>query len=127
MTPEIALAIEQLRANFPDCDVAVREDGEGGAYVKISEVSPGPVYKQECTWVGFRVTFQYPYADVYPHYFRPDLERKDGQPLGEGFQLVQWEGRPAAQVSRRSNRLNPHTDTATLKLQKVLQWIATRS
>jgi hypothetical protein len=32
--------------------------------------------------------------------------------------------RPAAQVSRRSNRWNPALDTATLKLMRVLRWFA---
>jgi hypothetical protein len=35
-------------------------------------------------------------------------------------------GRPALQLSRRSNRLNPATDTALLKLMKVRQWFSTR-
>ena len=37
-----------------------------------------------------------------------------------------FEGRPAIQISRRSNHINPRTDTALIKLQKVLTWLTTR-
>jgi hypothetical protein len=56
------------------------------------------------------------------------LKRKDGRSLGGGFNLNnQWQTlkatEPAIMLSRRSNRLNPETDTAALKLAKVLDWI----
>lgn len=46
--------------------------------------------------------------------------------LGEGMSATQYEGRSAIQISRRSNRLNPATDTALIKLLKVLDWLRGR-
>src|SRR5262249_23637850 len=103
--------------------VTVREDGEGGAFVIIEGVDPGPLYQQTETWIGFRITFQYPYADVYPHFVRGDLSRRDGRPLGEGTGSAAFEGRPAIQLSPRANHLTPATDTGVIKLLKVLQWL----
>jgi hypothetical protein len=125
MTPEVAGAIDEIRAAFPDAAVEAREDGDG-VIVIVDPVDPGPPYVQRATWIGFRITFQYPYADVYPHFLRGDLTRVDGAALGEGITATRFEDHSAVQVSRRSNRLNPATDTAVLKLIKVLHWLATR-
>jgi hypothetical protein len=116
-------AIAELRSCFHDCVVAAEADWSGGAYVEVRGISLGPPYVQADIWVGFQITFQYPYADVYPHFTRPDLSRADGRVLGEGLGAAQFRNKPAIQISRRSNRLNPATDTATLKLLKVLQWL----
>lgn len=122
----VSAAIEQIKREFPEATVTVREDGEGGAYVTVEDVLLGAPYAQATTWVGFRVVSQYPYADVYPHYVRGDLARADGRPLAAELQRVNFEGRDGLQVSRRSNRLNPVTDTAVLKLHKVLAWLLAR-
>jgi len=123
MTPEIASAIKEIEQAVPESTVSLREDAEGGVYVIVDPVDPGPRYAQRETWIGFHVTFQYPYSDVYPHFVRGDLARADGQVLGEGTSATTFEGRPAIQLSRRSNRLNPADDTAALKLIKVLKWL----
>jgi hypothetical protein len=125
VTAETLAAVEEIRSAFPDCTVELREDGEG-VIVLINPVDPGPPYVQRETWVGFRITYQYPYADVYPHFVRGDLARVDGAPLGEGLTPTSFENRPAVQISRRSNRLNPATDTAALKLTKVLYWLGNK-
>lgn len=126
MVPAVQRAVDQVRAEFPDTRLTLREDGEGGAYVILEDVEPGPPYQQASTWVGFRVLAQYPYADTYPHYVRGDLTRVDGRPLGDGTSLTTWEGRPAIQLSRRSNRLDPTVETAVIKLHKVLTWLRSR-
>ncbi len=127
MNDAVTNALEDIRAAYPDATVTATPDNDGGAYVIIDAVPLGAPYKQESTWFGFRITFQYPYADVYPHFVRSDLERMDGRPLGDGMSTGHnFAGRPAVQISRRSNRLNPATDTAALKLAKVLQWLKTR-
>ena len=59
------------------------------------------------TWVGFCISYQYPHADIYPLFVRADLTRVDGGSHGEGISLQTFEGQPALQLSRRSNRLNP--------------------
>lgn len=126
MTPAVAQAIEDLKAAHGGATVTVREDDSGGAFVIIDPVDPGPPYVQRETWIGFQITFQYPYSDVYPLFVRQDLTRIDNRPLGEGFGNNSFEGRPAIQLSRRSNRLNPAIDTAALKVAKVLEWLWTR-
>lgn len=64
---------------------------------------------------------------MYPHFIRPDLVRRDGGPvLAEGMQATTWEGQPVIQLSRRSSRWRPATDTAAKKALKVLQWLQNR-
>jgi hypothetical protein len=126
LTPKVAEALEQIRTNFPGSSLRVAEDSQGGAVVRLETVPMGPPYVQPDTWIGFRVTFQYPYADVYPHFVRPDLSRLDGRALGEAISPSTFSDQPALQISRRSNQLNPATDTALIKLLKVLDWLRRR-
>lgn len=123
MTPEVAEAIEEIKAGWRGSTVTAREDGSGGAYVIVERVKPGDQYAQDETWVGFQITFQYPYSDVYPHFVRGDLSRKDGAGLGEAMSSSSFEGRSAIQLSRKSNHHNATTDTAAMKLMKVLEWL----
>ncbi len=126
MTPDVEEAISELEAAFPGHAVEVTPDAQGGAYVVIQDLPLGPQYKPERAWVGFVIGFQYPNADVYPLFTDQTLARVDGAPLGDGFQQpIEWHDRKATQISRRSNGLNPAEDTATLKLSKVLEWLAT--
>jgi hypothetical protein len=66
-----------------------------------------------------------PSSDVYPHYVAR-VARADGQAHGEGIQPVDWQNRPALQLSRRSLRWNPVRDNAVLKAEKVIAWFASR-
>lgn len=127
LTDAVATALAEIERQFPDAVVTAREDGEGGAFVLIEDIALSKVYSQERTWGGFHITFQYPYADVYPHFVRGDLSRADGGTLGEGTSATQFENRSAIQLSRRSNQLNAATDTAVLKLLKVMEWLNNRS
>jgi len=119
-------SISELREAYPGITVATREDGQGGAYVIVEDVALGHPYNQPTTWVGFQVTFQYPYADVYPFFVRGDLSRADGRPLGEALSPTTFENRPTIQVSRRSNSRNAALDTAYLKLLRVMEWLRQR-
>lgn len=120
---EVARAVEEIRGHFPGNPVTIKPDGSGGAFVTLEDVWLSPLYQQADTWVGFQITFQYPYADVYPHFVRHDLRRVDGRSLGEGTGSSPFDGRPAIQLSRRNNHLDPAVDTALLKLLKVLEWL----
>ena len=122
-SPSVLAAIEELRCTFEGCNLGFEDDESGGAFVMVSNVPLGRPYRQHNTWFGFHITFQYPYADVYPHFTTPDLARFDGGNLGGGFGTATFQGRSAIQISRRSNKLNPETDTAALKLLKVIQWM----
>jgi hypothetical protein len=127
LTPEVRQAIDEIRDALPNAEVnVIREDGQGGALVVVDPVELGGVYTHETTWIGFHITFQYPYSDCYPHFVRGDLGRVDGGALGEATSPITWEERSAIQLSRRSNNLNPATDTAVTKLLKVLAWLRSR-
>ena len=123
VVPQVSNAIEELRCMFDACTVEAEPDGSGGAIVVVSGIPMGCPYVQSELWIGFRITFQYPYADVYPHFTNADLARSDGRSLGGGFGTATFRGHPAIQISRRSNRLNPDMDTAGLKLLKVVHWM----
>ena len=123
MKPAIEQAIEELRRCFSDAAVAADAKDDGSAIVTIDSVDLGHLYTPQQTWIRFAVTFQYPHADIYPLFVRPDLARADGQPHGEGITSAQFEGQNAFQLSRRSNHLDPEIDTAALKVTKVIQWL----
>ena len=89
----------------------------------MSEIPLGSPYVQAVVWIGFQITFQYPYADVYPHFTNSDLLRSDGQDLGGGFGTATFRGQPAIQISRRSNRAESPDGHGRLKLLKVIRWI----
>ncbi len=125
--PAVAKAIEEIRCTFEGCDVEAEADGSGGAIVVVQGVPMGCPYVQTEIWFGFRITFQYPYSDVYPHFTDADLARSDGGSLGGGFGTASFQGQPAIQISRRSNRLNPEADTAALKLLKVVTWMKSQT
>ena len=125
MTPEVAAAIDEIKAAFPNATVEVKEEGNA-AVVLLDSIDPGEQYKQRESWIGFRITFQYPYSDVYPHFVRGDLSRVDGAGLGEGMSVTTFADRSAVQISRRSNKLDPSRDTALIKLHKVLAWLRSR-
>ena len=129
MKPDVEQAVRELRAAYPEGQFTVTDDAEGGAKVVIDNLRIGEdcaIYNQDTTWVGFRITFQYPYADIYPVFVRCDLSRRDGRPLGEAMAPVNWEGQAAVQVSRRSNKRDALVDNAVIKIQKVLRWMSLR-
>jgi hypothetical protein len=126
MTPEVEEAISEIERAFPVCPLESADDGQGGAFVTVKDVRISGPYEQDLTWFGFHITHTYPYADVYPHFVRHDLSRRDRQPLGEGIAVGNFRSQSAIQVSRRSNRHNAATDTALLKLQKVIKWLTSQ-
>lgn len=126
LKPEVEKAIQDLRKAFPKATVQATEDGQGGAYVEIDSVSlDSQIFVQSETWVGFRLSFQLPYADVYPICVRPDLARRDGRELsGEALHPNHdFQGRPSLMLSRRSNNHDPEHNKPHLKVLKVLEWL----
>ena len=123
MKPAVEQAVAELRTALPKHQVDVEADADGGAFVTIHGVHIGEQHAPASSWVAFHIVYQYPHADIYPFYCVAELRRVDGNQLGEGTSQGQWREKPATVLSRRSNRRNPETETALLKLHKVLEWI----
>src|SRR5260370_2040018 len=121
MTPEVTLAVEEIRQIFGGHNVDVQEENQGGAYVTVNGITIGPRFSPSTSWIDFLVTFQYPRADVYPPFLDGTLQVTGGGNFPAGITTGHiWREKPALQVSRRSNRWNAATDTAALKLAKVI-------
>lgn len=123
MNPEVDAAVAELRTKFPGVQVTSQEDGDGGAIVTMFPIDPGPRYDQRETWLKFAISCQYPYSDVYPLFVRVDLSRADGSNHGPGMAVGSFQGEPALQLSRRSNRRDPALDTAARKVARVITWL----
>ena len=78
MRIEVARAIDEVKAQFPDSTVTVTDDGQGGARLIIEPVSLGAQYRPAATWLGFHIPPQYPYADIYPVFIGAEVNRVDG-------------------------------------------------
>lgn len=124
MRTEVSTAIEEIKRQFSAATVTVREDGQGGAYVVIEPISIGLRFSPSTTWIGFHITPQYPYADIYPIFMGAEVLRVDGAahvaPIMVG---PQFEGRPALQISRRNGVAQTQLQKATAKILKVLYFL----
>jgi len=136
MTPEVEEAIGEIRRQYAGHTVLVGEDQHGGACVIVEDVALGAPYIQASSWIGFHITHSCPYADIYPHFVREDLQRVDRAALNEAMRAGHqfplpgvvvrghMPARPAIQISRRSNRRDASgIETPLIKLLKVVQWV----
>lgn len=125
MKPAVDQAIAELRSQFGDPRVQIAELPDGGARVVVEGLELGAPYVQPETWCGFTLAPLYPYADVYPHFVRPDLSRIDGKALQTPIHIGNtFYDRPAIMVSRRTRLTGPaNPNTAVLKLLKVQSWL----
>jgi hypothetical protein len=128
MTPEVQQAIIDLREVFSGHPIEVIPEAQGGAYVIVSEVTLGESFTPSVTWFGFYITFQYPGADIYPHFMGAEVKKANDCAIRQDGVSgpTAWQGRAAVQLSRRSNRWNPAVDTAALKLLKVIEWVKSK-
>jgi hypothetical protein len=139
MKAGVEKALEELTAGLPEkATLEIKEDSDGGAYVLVDGVEIGACFNPSTSWIAFHITWSYPDADVYPHFIDADVQYVGGQAkpnqhadgslpaamtrnaTAPGFE------RPAIQVSRRSNRRNPATDSALQKLLRVLDFLRSR-
>jgi hypothetical protein len=125
MKPAVVQAIAELKAQFGGARVQVAELPDEGAQVWVEGLELGPPYQQSDSWCGFTLAPLYPYADVYPHFVRPDLSRLDGAPLQTPLHINNnFYGRPAVMISRRTRLTGPaNPNNAVLKLLKVQSWL----
>ena len=124
MKQNVANAIEELKLAFPTSEICSQEDGEGGAYVIVEDVSIGCRYRPSSTWVGGHITALYPYSDIYPLFIADNVQRTDGvafePPVTPGANFLE---RPALQVSRRNNQMQQYPQTAVAKFLKVMHFL----
>lgn len=128
-----ATALADIVTAYGESRVRAVPDGQGGVWIEIADVPLGGPYAQATTFVICLLPFNLPAADVYPLFVRNDLSRTDGKGPGKGLRStsVNWPGdsqpRAAVQVSRRT-RGNAFTlQTPLQKIEKVLDWLRTRS
>jgi len=122
MTPEVAQALQEIRATFSENQVEHTEDGAGGAYIRVLGLDLGEGFLPRQCWLAVHLTHMYPAADVYPQFTNAALERV-GRPLGPALSAASWQGSPATQISRKSTGWRAGIDTAATKLTQVLQWL----
>lgn len=125
MQPKVEAAIAELLANYPG-SVEATNLGDGGAKIIVRGLSlDGSPFAQPDTWCGFVLAFSYPYADIYPHFVRHDLSRRDRQPLGQSIHLGRaFYGEAAVMLSRRTKVFDQENPVnAVLKLEKVMKWL----
>jgi hypothetical protein len=138
MKPDVARAVEELREGFPGHDMHVTEDADGGAVVIVDSIEIGDSFAPSAAWIGFHITWPYPDSDVYPHFIDPNVRYVGGRDapnkhadgdlptsMTRGAALPGFDI-PAIQVSRRSNRRNPTTDSALQKLLRVIEFLRSR-
>jgi len=114
MNAAVAKAISEIQAAFPETPTEIQEDGQGGASVILGDIPIGELFTPSSTWIGFRITFQYPYSDVYPPLRSRRSPSQGGCALGAGITSGHnFLGRPSLQLSRRSNHLNPQNRHGT--------------
>jgi len=124
MKNEVSAAIKEVQTQFEGASIASREDGQGGAFVVLEPVSLGARFEPSETWVGFHITAQYPYADIYPVFVGGDVVRVDGRPFQAPVTLNHnFEGRTALQVSRRNSSAQTGLQTAKTKILKIINFL----
>jgi len=120
-------AIAELMERFGEASVTFEPDGHGGARVTVARVPlPAGLDRGE-TWVGFMIPYDYDDVQVYGHHFPAELRCAGGGELsGSGFGQGQWNGTASLVISRSSNCWRKGTDTALLKLLKVVEFLDQR-
>ena len=138
MKRDVETALEQMREGLPGHTIQTMEDSDGGAYVIVEGLDIGTCFEPSVSWIGFHVTWSYPESDVYPHFIDPSVryvgiasapvDHPDGRlpaAMSRG-QVMPGFDRSAIQVSRRSNRWKPASDTALHKLLRIMSFLESR-
>ena len=125
MTDDIRSAIESLRKRFGSENVNA-EETDAGVIVNIAGINPGDQFVVRSYNISFLLPNSYPWADIYPQYMTPPLERKDGGSFPNDIQQSDWNGVPASQLSRRSQSAGDSVSISVVnKINRVLSWLRT--
>lgn len=124
MKTEVAVAIDELKRQFPGASLTTTEDGNGGAYAILEPMPLSNRFTANTTWIGFHIPPSYPYADIYPVFMGDDVARVDGKnfeaPVTRGHN---FQGRRAIQISRRNGGAESGLQKATTKILKILHFL----
>ena len=82
MKQAVEQAIEEIRKSVVGHRVDVEADDDGGAFVHVHDLEIGEQYEPDRSWVAFHITFQYPFADVYPHFCGADVNARAARRWG---------------------------------------------
>lgn len=124
MNQDVSQAIAELRRAFPDTEIEVIDDGEGGARFVLTAVKIGERYEPRSAWIGAHIPALYPYADIYPVFMDAAVVRVDGVPFQAPITHgVAFADRAAIQISRRNNHAQQYPQTAVGKLIKILDFL----
>lgn len=125
MTDDIQSAIESLQKRFGSENVNT-EETDAGVIVTIDGINPGDQFVAASYSMSFLLPDSYPWADIYPQYMMPPLERKDSGSLPNDIQNTDWNGTPASQLSRRSQSAGESASISVVnKINRVLSWLRT--
>ena len=124
MNQDVSQAIAELKRAFPDTEIEVIDDGEGGARFVLNAVNIGERYAPRSLWMGAHIPALYPYADIYPVFMDAVVARTDGVPFQAPITHgATFSGRAAIQISRRNNHAQQYPQTAVGKLIKILDFL----
>lgn len=124
MNQDVSQAIAELKRAFPDTEIEVIDDGEGGARFVLNTVKIGERYEPRSTWIGAHIPALYPYADIYPVFMGAEVARADGLSFQAPItRAATFADRAAIQISRRNNHAQQHPQTAVGKLLKILDFL----
>jgi hypothetical protein len=107
LTSGVAEGILELEEAFPE-RVRHEPDGNGGAYVTVTEIPLGARWTRESSPLSFHLPYSYPNAAPYPYYLPGDLDLTG--PWPQELQRVTWRERDAIQVSLRHTNWDPDRD-----------------
>lgn len=138
MKLEVQEAVEEITRAGVGTGLEAKPDPDGGAFVRVDGIDIGEPFSPSSTWIAFQIVWSYPDADCYPHFVAPEVRyvgtgdalnpHADGdlpKSMTRGARVAGFDI-PAIQVSRRSNRRNSETDSALLKLLRVIEFLRSR-
>lgn len=120
LAADVSDGVHDLEKSFPG-QVSSDPDGQGGAYITISEVKLGPHWSLSAAPLSFHLPYNYPAAPPYPFYLPGHVTHTDPWPAA--LQQASWREQDVLQVSLRHDNWNPSHDTAVGTVLQVRNWL----
>lgn len=123
MKDEIKEGVDALELLFGNTNVTT-EDLPEGVRINIAHIDIGGKFVRKDYKLSFLAPDSYPWADIYPLYVIPPLEREDGKTLPQDIQQINWHGELVSQLSRRTQQAGgTHAINMVNKVNRVLEWL----